>query len=567
MKGLVALLVFSASFSFAQNPSVTEILNNYGLQNAGTVAQGAIFIVKGSNLSNATTTLQSVPLQTTLQGVRLEITVFGTTTFAPMYYVLPTQLAGILPSNTPTGTGTLIVRNNGRSSSARPITVVKSAFGMLTLNGSGSGGAAVHNSSYDLLSSSKSANPGNTVIFYGSGLGPTPANETVEQSGANASGNLAAIPITVAIGGKTAQVTYRGRTIYPGLDQINVVIPSLDTNVYGCNVSVVIVTNDVVANGGSIPVAQSGATCPTTGSGGGGNSGLSMSQAEINRWIAAGGYTAGGVGLGRYTAYSIDPTNSNNTTVLKGDSVSASFNRIGGADLPKMLRNELPPGYAAYIPPNGGCIVFTGVIPDPFPQITRVYLDGGPGVAVSGPNGVQVAVKSNHQISGISYAAPNVPDNYVAAGRYTFTSSGGPDAGAFTGSLDVLPEFVVTNSPEEFKTLNRSSDLTVRWTGGDPANTVQVQGFSFPVNAVGTPGTTVGFMCTVNNTAGQFTVPASVLSQLPATTSFSSSGLTFLMRGSLAVAQASSGNRVTIPNIDYGTAANSWSWAYQPEFK
>ena len=104
MKRVLVLLAVSTGALFAQTPAVTEILNNYGLTNAGTVAQGCLFIVKGSNLSDQTTELQNVPLQTTLRNVQIRIIVGGTTTFAPLYYVLPQQLAGILPSNTPAGT-------------------------------------------------------------------------------------------------------------------------------------------------------------------------------------------------------------------------------------------------------------------------------------------------------------------------------------------------------------------------------------------------------------------------------------------------------------------------------
>src|SRR4051812_39699410 len=112
MRKAFAILAILASAAFAQTPVVTGIANNYSGINVGSVAQGAIFIVIGTGLADTqTTTLQSVPLQTTLPGnVRMEITVGTTTTFAPMYYALNTQLAGILPSNTPTGAGTLIVR-------------------------------------------------------------------------------------------------------------------------------------------------------------------------------------------------------------------------------------------------------------------------------------------------------------------------------------------------------------------------------------------------------------------------------------------------------------------------
>jgi uncharacterized protein (TIGR03437 family) len=224
MKRILALVAFSVSAAFAQTPTVTQILNNYSLINAGSVAQGAIFIVKGSFLSDQTTALQSVPLQTTLVGVRMEITVAGTTTFAPMYYALPQQLAGILPSNTPLGNGTLIVRNNGRSSAPAAINVVRSAFGMLTVSGDGTGAARLQDASqgYQELSPTRATNPGNYLVFYGSGIGATAGNETVAQTGANASGDLTSIPTVVTIGGKNATVLYRGRTEFPGLDQINV---------------------------------------------------------------------------------------------------------------------------------------------------------------------------------------------------------------------------------------------------------------------------------------------------------------------------------------------------------
>ena len=70
-------------------------------------------------------------------------TVNGTTTEGIPYYVSPTQLAVIIPSTTPTGTGTMTVTYNNQTSAAFPITIVQSAFGILTMNGTGFGQAAV----------------------------------------------------------------------------------------------------------------------------------------------------------------------------------------------------------------------------------------------------------------------------------------------------------------------------------------------------------------------------------------------------------------------------------------
>lgn len=466
MRRLAQICLFSVCTAWGQNPVVSEILNNYGLTITGTVAQGAIFILMGTNLADQeTTTLQNVPLQTNLRIVQIRIVVGGTTTFASLYYALKTQLAGILPSTTPVGTGTVAVINNGKASSTRQITVVRSVLGVLTLNGAGTGAAAVHDQNYVLLSNTNATNPGQAVILYGSGLGPTTGNETVSQTGANASGDLTAIPITVQIGSYTAQVLYRGRTVFPGLDQINVLIPSLDAAAYGCNVPVLITTNSVAANVSTIPVAQSGTTCPTAAAGGG-NSGVMTTQEEVNRWIAAGTYKTRGIGYGRSTSYAIEDFNGGAAIITKQDTFSAAFTQGGGADLGRMLRGELPANYAQYTPTVGGCIVYNTIPPDPWPQITRTALDAGPAIVSTGPNGVAVAERNNQQVGGLTYSARNLSNTYVKAGQYSFTGSGGPDVSAFQGSLEVYPDLVVLNSPDDFRTINRSSSLTVRWNGG-----------------------------------------------------------------------------------------------------
>ena len=264
----------------------------------------------------------------------------------------------------------------------------------------------------------------------------------------------------------------------------------------------------------------------------------------------------------------VDDFNGGAVTITKQDNVSAQFTRLGGSDLGKMLRGELPQSYNQYIPSVGSCIVYNTIPADPWPLITRTYLDAGPAIVANGPSGVAVATKSTQFVGGISYSAANLPNTYANAGNYTFTGSGGPDVGAFTSSLEVYPDLVVLNNPDDFKTLNRTSSVTARWNGGDPQTNVQVSGTSYAVSSSGAPiGSPTVFLCLAPNTAGQFTVPASVLGQLPASTSYSISGLTFLVRGSFSVSQASRGNRVTIPNIDYGVSANSWGWAYTPRYQ
>ncbi len=547
MKRIVALLALSACAAFAQSPVVTEILNNYGLSNSPTVAQGAIFIVKGSGLSDSSTGLQDVPLQTQLQGVRIAITVGSVTTLAPLYYVLPQQLAGILPSNTPVGNGTLVVRNNSRNSLAVPINVVRSAFGVLTVSGAGSGTARVQDASqnYQELLSTRSTNPGNFLVFYGSGVGPVTGDETVTQVQAN----LTDIPITVTIGGKAAQVFYRGRTVYPGLDQINVQVPVLDS--YSCAVPVVITTNGVQANATTIPVAQSGPNCPSDSTPSGPLSGAT--QQEIDRWAAAGTMTTGNIQLGRTTLYSVAdslPGVPAGTTITKTDSFGAAFQRVTGAEIGKYLRGE------GSIPAVGACLVNGAE-----PSLTYAALDAGASISATGPPGTQVAERN-----GSVYTARLTGPLLNSAGRFTVAGPGGPGAGAFSGSVDVASEFLVTN-PDDFKTIIRDSGVTVRWTGGDPSVPVQITGSSVAVNPDGTAQPAVRFTCLANGADGRFTVPGSILMQLPPTGGFNGAGLNVPLRGSFSVISSGKGARITASGIDHLFANNAWTWTVTSEYR
>jgi uncharacterized protein (TIGR03437 family) len=243
------------------------VMNNYSYikpdQPGYGIAQGSIFVLFGNDMAASSTSLQGVPLKTTLNGVTLNVTVNGTTTHPPLYYVTPSQIAGILPSATPVGAGQLTVTNvtMNRTSAPIAIQVVENAFGLMTLNGAGFGPAAALDVNYRYLGSTNAANPGDYVSLWGSGLGPIAGDETLQ-----APQDLAGIPIEVFVGGVKAAVAYQGRSIYPGLDQINVVVPP---GVQGCNVSVTVLSGSskVVSNLASIPVAASGRACSdqTTG--------------------------------------------------------------------------------------------------------------------------------------------------------------------------------------------------------------------------------------------------------------------------------------------------------------
>jgi uncharacterized protein (TIGR03437 family) len=120
----------------AQNPSITAVVNAASgiqspLPNTG-IAEGAIFLIVGSNLGPATLSLDNSRFTSTgLLGTSVSVTVKGTTVAALMYYTSATQVAGLLPSNTPVGTGAITVTYNGVTGAPAPITWSKAIWASL----------------------------------------------------------------------------------------------------------------------------------------------------------------------------------------------------------------------------------------------------------------------------------------------------------------------------------------------------------------------------------------------------------------------------------------------------
>ena len=256
-----------------------------------------------------------------------------------------------------------------------------------------------------------------------------------------------------------------------------------------------------------------------TGGGGTGTSGATTpTQDEINSWIARGNYTSGQLSLTRSNTFTTTDNftgGAPTTSSTKTDSFSGQFTKTSGADLSKSLNNQLPAGFPVLSPAVGTCTVYTlSSLTNPFPNLTTIGLDAGAQLTSNGPNGTQLALRQNTQGVGFTYNATGVPNTYLAAGHYTLSGPGGADVGVFNGGLDTVADLVVTN-PDSFKLINRSGGITVNWTGGEQSGVVVISGFSS--SSININGVTItAFVCTQNVSAGQFTVPASILTQLPA---------------------------------------------------
>lgn len=302
-----------------------------------------------------------------------------------------------------------------------------------------------------------------------------------------------------------------------------------------------------------MPIAASGNTCSSTTTGG--NTSVVPTNQEISAWSAANAYTSGTVGLLHTTGITVRETNAGVTVtnVTKSDGFTANFNRLAGADVARSLSAA---ANASLVPVAGVCSVITSAI-NPFPAITTTYLDAGPSILSNGPNGTQTAVKTVLPTQ-LVYVANNV--STILPGRYIYSGTGGPQVGAFSGTLDLAPELLWTNS-DDAKVVTRGNGLTVQWTGGDPNELVNITGQS-AVSATNF----AQFFCWANNSSHQFTVPASILNQLPVSPVTTAGSVTTVTRGNVTIFSMSQ-TRLTAPGMDLLIGSGEWSITVSAQYK
>jgi uncharacterized protein (TIGR03437 family) len=119
------------------------------------------------------------------------------------------------------------VEYNNVKSNALTVPLVGSTPGLFTADSSGAGQGAILNEDYSINSASNPAQRGSVVILYATGGGQTdPAG--VDGLLANLALPIPRLPISVTIGGISANVSYAGAApgFVAGLMQINVTIPN-----------------------------------------------------------------------------------------------------------------------------------------------------------------------------------------------------------------------------------------------------------------------------------------------------------------------------------------------------
>jgi uncharacterized protein (TIGR03437 family) len=423
------------------------------------------------------------------------------------------QLCGILPSAVAPGSYNVTV-TNGSVSAPFVAQVVTSGIGLFTQDYTGGGLAIVQNyigPGVDLNrlttgsfngSTISPAHPGQTLIAWGTGLGAQTAGDN---SAAGASFDFSkSMTIKAIVGGVGIPVAYAGRNGFPGVDQIIFTLPA---NVQtGCAVPLQISVNGNLSAATSISIAPdaNASACAMPG----------YTTAQLQKLDQGGTITTGGFSITQFTIS--EPS----IGTVKSDLIGGGFTQLNGFQLSSAASVNIS------VIQSGSCQVIHATSTGTATATgSLTHLDAGV-VTINGPAGSsltnQALTKTNNSYSYSSFEGFSIP-GYASftlpAGSYTLNGAGGTDVGSFNTSITLASPLTLTGDLPS--TVTRSAGLTLNWTGGNASDLVQIIGSSGTKTGTGDNAVTntTEFICVT--TAGQrtFTVPATILTQLPATTS------------------------------------------------
>ena len=211
----------------AATPAVTAqgVVQAASDQGGVPISPGGLITVYGANLSDGVGQSNGLPFPQQLNGTQ----VFLGNQPLPILYTSAGQLNVQVPYTVPVNTQyQLTVQHGNTLSVPQQLVVAQAEPGIFTVNEQGTGqGAIMKSDDVTLAQPGTPALVGETVVIYCAGLGAvTPA---VQEGTPAPSTPLSdtVIPVTVTIGGATAQVAYHGLTPgYAGLYQVNAVVPS-----------------------------------------------------------------------------------------------------------------------------------------------------------------------------------------------------------------------------------------------------------------------------------------------------------------------------------------------------
>jgi uncharacterized protein (TIGR03437 family) len=506
---LLAVSLLSAAIALAQPVIGGSAVSSASYRTPGMpgsgVAQGSIFIIFGTGLGpTALVEATTFPLQTTLGGTSVSVTVGGAQQDAILLYTYSYAVAAILPSTTPVGSGTFTVTYDGQISAPAPIQVVASAFGIYTLNEQGSGQAIATDTNYNVNTIIHTFHPGDYVTLWGTGLGAINASDATVPP----FGNVGSV--TVYVGNAPASVvTYHGRSGFAGLDQINFQIPA---GVTGCYVPVAVQAGGVPGNIGNMTTIAVSAIGTET------CSDSVMGQDLVNQLAAGQTVDFGYIRLESWVARYISDSAGNATE----DFGIATFSEYTPANA-GLAQYGVSSGYCVAVDCStecGGANLIGFSLSDSSPA----QLDAGAALTIGYPI---TSLPQAQFESGFyeAYLSGNGRFLYSAF-TYPVTGTGGAAVGAFSvNDVTGIPSATLAGL-NNAQTVPLSGDLKIQWTGGNPALqngqvTISAESWNQPTSNT----YQIEFLqCTAPASAQEFTIPAWVLAALPPSGSITEEG-------------------------------------------
>ena len=224
----------------AAAPNV-PVINSGGILNAAsgspTIQSGSFVAIYGKQFASTTSdwgsSIVNGVFPTTLAGVSVKIN--GKP--AAISFADSNQINVLAPADTAAGSVAVTVTNANGTSAATTVTLAAESPGFFTFSQGGSkyiaALIALPNNGVEFLGpaglfgsslASRPAKPGEIVMLYGTGFGPT--NPAVDPSKVFSGAAPTKTPVSVTIGGQPANVLFAGLS-GAGLYQINVTVPAV----------------------------------------------------------------------------------------------------------------------------------------------------------------------------------------------------------------------------------------------------------------------------------------------------------------------------------------------------
>lgn len=238
------------------SPNAAPVLNPNGIVNnlngllGGALAPGTVAQAHGSALAASAAQPSTVPLPTTFN--KTQLVVGGH--LAPLYYISDSQLNVQIPQELPAGQQVAAVAVvNGQLTLPVSVSLTSITPGVAVY---ADGSLIAQHADYSLVNASSPAHPGETVIMYLVGMGPTNPKVATGTAapGSNPGETLAQVATqpVVTVDGQNAAIAFAGLT--PGgvgLYQIDFTVPA---TARAGNLNVAVSQGTVSANTTTLPV-------------------------------------------------------------------------------------------------------------------------------------------------------------------------------------------------------------------------------------------------------------------------------------------------------------------------